>query len=315
MLCLPEEAARWEAPTAFTWMSLHPWEQQIGKERLDFRKVARGYFDVSVPESPQLSDDQHLHILTTTLSRFLWSIKELQASPLMDAGPEYWPLVEHKRTLLDKLDHFLACPYSAGEDKDEEAVAHTVVRSFIIHLCHLYAAGDLMDWLPVLLHRAGRDEACRARMDRWARESPSRVRDVAFHSAQILSMGRDFVWNSPTQSFYIFYAGAALWCSASLLSASGWCDQRQEGVQGSVLRLNEPGLDRLRDLAPVRQWIQNGGNVRVGTYGIPDLGNVDSPRQVLEETIRVLRSMRIWKLSDAFSNIMRNLMLSESRGA
>ncbi|KAK2686281.1 hypothetical protein QWA68_014847 [Fusarium oxysporum] len=317
-LSLPDEDALWEAPTAYSWMALHPWQLSL-EDRIDFRKAARECF-VHIPgEDIHTTDDQHLHILTITLARFLWSMKELQASPLIDNVPENWPLVSHKRTLLKKLDEFLTCPDAAKVNKDDGNLRRIVERLLNIHLCHLYGAGDLMDWLRSLIRACGRHKDIRARMTRWGQEDESRLRGVAHHSAQILALSRLFPFNSPNESFYVFSAGGTLWCTAVLLGELGRGvhtevrSDKDDGDELAALRLDSLKVTDEDQHNQVQQWIREGGSARVGLFGVPDLGSKESRAQVLQETLRILQNMRIWELSKGFSEILRQLLLAESR--
>ncbi|KAF5235272.1 hypothetical protein FAUST_7165 [Fusarium austroamericanum] len=311
-LSLPEEDVRWEASTAFSWIALHPW-QSSQEGRTDFRQAARECFDPNLSVNTQMIDDQHLYIVTITLGRFLWSIKELQASPIMDVGPENWPLVQHKRTLLLKLGQFLISPETIKSN--ETKLRHVVERLLIIHLCHLYGAGDLMDWLPALLRARGQHKEIRARMTKWGLEDGARLREVAYHSAQILALSRSFPFNCPNESFYVFYGGAALWCASTLLKES------RRGIEAdgyavevaSVLRLDTLCARDDGDKNQLEHWLGQAIDVRVCLFGIPDLGSEDSPIQVLQETSRILENMRVWELPKGFNEFIRQLIHVESR--
>ncbi|KAF5636967.1 cytochrome P450 monooxygenase [Fusarium tjaetaba] len=316
-LSLPDEDACWEAPTAHSWIALRPW-QPSHENRIEFRKAARECFYPSSADNLELSDDQHLHIITVTLCRFLWSMKELQGSPLMDAVPEDWPLVNHKRTLLNKLDQFLTCPEAAKANKDDGVLRRIVERLLIIHLCHLFGAGDLMDWLLPLLRAGGQHKESRARMSNWGREDGVRLRQVAYHSAQILALSRSFPFNSPCESFYAFYAGGALWCATVLLGESEpgigteACDDEDDSQKFTVLQLDAFHPLEGDDYSKLHHWLCEGGQARVGLFGVPRLGSKDSHVQVLQEALRILQNMRIWELSKAFSEFIRKLITAES---
>ncbi|KAL5590251.1 hypothetical protein FOBRF1_013808 [Fusarium oxysporum] len=317
-LYLPDEDVRWEAPTAYSWAALHPW-QPSQEDRIDFRKAARESFIHIPAEDIHTIDDQHLHVLTITLTRFLWSMKELQTSPLIDNVPENWPLVAHKRTLLTKLDEFRTCPDAAKANKDDRNLRRIVERLLIIHLCHLYGAGDLMDWLPALLRAGGQHKELRARMSRWGLEDGARLREVAHHSARILALSRSFPFNSPNESFYVFYAGAALWCTGILLGEFGrdaHTEVRSDDDECNdlaVLWLDSLDVKDEDQYNQLKQWLREGRNVRVGLFGVPDLGSKKSRAQVLKETLRILQNMGIWELSKGFSEFIRQLLVAESR--
>lgn len=376
LLSLPDDSARWEATSAHAWIALPPppveTEEQYPSQ-INFRLATRSCFDASLWQTVQIHDTQHRHIIVLTLARFLWSVKELQASPLMDVVPEQWPLVEHKANLLDKLDEYGSGSESGGRNSgsssgpgsgslslealrvrgDDVELRRAVERALVVHLSHLYGASDLMDWMPALLRSAGLNKVARERMQVWAREDPVRLRRVVYHSAQILGVSRDFPFNNPFEPFYAFYAGAALWCAATVMATETGpeadMDTDTDMDTTAIPQRNthhhrttalDPRMDRMNDVNEeeeyplfldrhttdgdadyfrILQWIRDGGQggihndkLVVGVYGVPVLGSKESPAQVLEETVRVLQNMRIWDLSVAFVNVLRQLIRAES---
>jgi hypothetical protein len=307
-LSLPCDVARWEAHSAHSWTALCPWTQPDG-ELVKFRTAARSLFDASLAESVQLSDGQHLYIIVVTLARFLWSIKELQVSPLMDVVPESWPLIEHKSNLLDKLDQYLVSPYTESASETDRNIQCVAGRALIIHTSHLYGSSDLMDWLPAMLRSSGSNQAAKERMMRWGSEDQERLRKVVYHSAQILAICRDFPFNNPYEATYVFYAGAALWCATTMLEAPVLDSATNEDA--TPLFLDKNATEGEADYAKVVQWIRQGGNFNVGLYGVPVLGTRVSRIQILEETVRVLQNLRVWDLSKAYANVLRQLIRSE----
>ncbi|KAI1612315.1 fungal-specific transcription factor domain-containing protein [Exophiala viscosa] len=87
-ISLPEDTERWQASSASSWMSLRPSDFSEEDESIDFRNTMRSVFEPCVMETIRFTDVQHIHIIVVTLSRFLWSMKELQQGPIMDMGPE-----------------------------------------------------------------------------------------------------------------------------------------------------------------------------------------------------------------------------------
>ncbi|EXJ53467.1 uncharacterized protein A1O5_13243 [Cladophialophora psammophila CBS 110553] len=310
LLSLPEDAARWEATSAHAWMALVPQRSTLD-DAINFRIAARSCFDTKLAVTIELQDPQHLHLIVITLARFLWSIKELQASPLMDVVPEQWPLVAHKINLLHALDHYSVPLSTLRGMSDDKELARQVERTSIIHICHLYGANDLMDWLPALLRTSGLNKAAKERMKVWGEEDPVRLRKVAYHSAQVMTISRDFPFNGPYEPFHVFYAGAALWCVASLLAEPQEDEVLHDSQRPIFLDRHATAgdVDHLRIL----KWIQEGGNnAVVGIYGVPVLGSRSSRIQALAETIRILQNMRSWDLSTAFVNVLRQLLNAES---
>ncbi|KAH8129488.1 fungal-specific transcription factor domain-containing protein [Trichoderma asperelloides] len=321
-LALPSDADSWEAPSAHAWMALRPWKTEV--DPVGFRLAARSCFDTSLVDSIQLTDTQHIHIIMVTLARFVWSLKELQVSPLMDVVPDYLPIPDHKATLTKRMADFLVSPHILRRSMtvDDRTFRHVTQRALIIHMSYLYGASDLMDWLPALLRSAGFNKPARERMVRWGEEDPARVRKVIYHSSQIMGICRDFPFNTPYESFYAFYAGAVLWCSATLLASpigDSICDDKKENTDSVlesdrvILVLDKPPMNDVANwTANILKWVHGGGGyIQLGLFGVPMLGTPASRVQVLQETVRVLQNMRVWDISRAFASTLRRLMRAE----
>ncbi|KAK5310122.1 hypothetical protein LTR93_012108 [Exophiala xenobiotica] len=100
-----------------------------------------------------------------------------------------------------------------------ERVVH---RLQLAHLAHLYGAGDLMNWLYPSLHNGLEAENARQRMAQWATEEPKWVREVAYHSAQILALVRQYPSNTPLEPSIIFHAGVVLAYDAMSSEVRAW---------------------------------------------------------------------------------------------
>lgn len=306
-LSLPGDIARWEASSAHSWKALCPWVQS-DDELVKFRTAARSLFDFNLAQSVQLSDGQHLYIIVITVARFLWSIKELQVSPLMDVVPENWPLIEHKGNLLGKLDQYLVSPYTARASETDNNIQYIAGRALVIHTSHLYGSSDLMDWLPAMLRSSGFNQAAKERMTKWGSEDQVRLRRVVYHSAQILAICRDFQFNNPYEPTYVFHAGAALWCVVTMLEAPALDSAVDDATP---LFLDKSATEGEANHSKVMQWIQEGGKFNVGLYGVPVLGTEMSRLQILEATVRVLQNLRVWDLSKVYAGVLRQLIRSE----
>jgi hypothetical protein len=89
MLSLPSDSVEWEASSCHSWNALRM--ARTAENDLKFRTAVRSCFDPVLQGQIQLTDQQHIHIIAVTFARYIWSIKELQWSPIIDLTQEYWP--------------------------------------------------------------------------------------------------------------------------------------------------------------------------------------------------------------------------------
>lgn len=303
-LSLPDDAACWDAPSAHSWKALRS-QGSADDGPASFRMALRSTFATRLSEGRRFNDGQHLHIIVSTLACFVWSIKDVHASLLHDVVPEDWPSL-HTTNLLNKLDGHLAPLNIVKASASEQELRQAVARALTIHICHLYGAGDLMDWLPGVLRAASMGQTVKERMQTWGKEDPVRLRRVTYHSAQIIAICRDFPFNAPHEPFFVFHAGTALWCAAQLLPA--YQTNTGSGSPPSLLFLDRQIAEGDADYFEVLKWIREGGNVVIGLRGVPILGAPFSDIQMMEETARLLCTMRVWGISSAFISLLRRLV-------
>lgn len=249
-------------------------------------------------------DNQHKHIITVTLIRFLWSLKEIQGAPIIDLVPNLWPIVEHKRMMLGKLDEYIQSPFAVQDTEIDRNVRSLVQRVQLIHLSHLYGAADLMDWLPALIRSGGEHRAATERMICWGAEDPLRLREVAYHAAQILSINRHFPYNLTCEPFNVFYAGAALWCIARLLHKSS-ADATETA---ETLYIDRPPREGEHEMDQTNSWIYGRKNFNPAIYGVPSLCSLSGRVHALEQTLQILDNMRTWGIARNFVNVIVKLL-------
>jgi hypothetical protein len=136
-------------------------------------------------------------------------------------------------------------------------------------------------------------------MIQWSEENQAQVRSVIYHSAQILALCRDFTFNTPTEAFHAFYAGAALWYASSFLTPT-------DGDLGNSLplQIDRPVRGDPLEVSDIVTWINDSKNFTVSVYGVPDLSTASGRLKVVEQTIRILQRMRVWKISERFASIL-----------
>jgi len=256
-----------------------------------------------------MTEDHHRLPVILTLIKMLWGTKEVDSNPLSDLMHDRHKNAQNRKRFLEVLDQFI---YSSNDPPaifPQVARMDAMHRIQTIHMAHLIGAGNMMDWLYSLL-RAGPDvdNAARMRMERWAAQDPVRVREVAYRSAQVLSMIRQYPYNLPQEPFNIFHAGAVLWCVADLLSSGsnqGTAATMEGRRSSSVCQIDHLGAAEAVD---IRHWVQHGGSQRVSLYGVPDLCSNMGRQQVLEQTVDILRRMHVWGIAQNFLEVVLGLL-------
>ena len=301
---MPSSPEHWQAESAYSWAALHPWTDKAPQPQR-FRPLCRSLLDGSDNSIKELQPAHHRYFILT-LIRMIWSLKEINGSPISSLGGMDGTLNIGRKHLQEIVDRFLhirtalraATPLSRIELFDAYREAQ------MVHLSHLYGAGDLVDWLHILL-RSPTEARAHSRMMQWAAQDPARVREVAYHSAQVLAILRKYRANFPMEPCSAFQAGTVLWCMTGLLAQS----PRETGAP--VLRLDIIPTDK-RESLPAREWISSGIPSSVSIFGVPDLASEDAKDQVLEQTAGLLRSMTCWRISQSFLKVITGLMGSRT---
>lgn len=306
-LGLPCDLALWEVKSAQAWTALYA-HSDTEPQNIPFRTAMRSMYGVDPDASVRLSD-QHKRLLAGTLARFLWTLKEIESSPIIDVVPNKWPVSEGKQDMLDKLDRFISSPNPRAETKTAVAVRTGVQLNQIVHMAHLTAGGDLLDWLHSLACSSGKHPGARARMAQWASENAQRVRDVTLHSAQMLACVREYSCNHPTESSNAFWAGISLWSMAQLLpTMSSAPEPRSSSMQLDYL--GEPGDPNYDALVA---WVKQGATQALSLHDIPDLVTPEGRLAVLKQTAGILERMSVWGISNNFFMVIMQLVREEQR--
>jgi hypothetical protein len=310
--------AHWEADSKYSWAALHPWTHGMPTNPL-FGPLMRSFLDGTESPHSKVVDDHHRLPIILTLLRMIWSIGEMEKNPLVEFLGNKPRYAEDKSRLLDILDGFMVSPSDPMAMYASRSLADTVHKAQTIHMSHLISADDLMDWLVPLLRGGCYEDAARARMICWASQDAVRVREMAFHSAQTLSIIRQYQFNLPQESWNIFYAGALLWCFSNLLSpqrkrheAEPSPIQSQEHREAiSACRIDYIGGYYDTETVSIRTWVDNGGAQIVSLHGVANLCCAVGRRQVLEQTAGLLRRMHVWGIAQNFLKVILTLICKE----
>lgn len=294
-LNLPCSSEHWEADSAQSWTALHPWTGNYPKSTR-LRPLIRTLFDGSERPTEKITDERQRFLIILTLLRMLWTLKEIKSSPISDLIED--GLDNGRALLLRAIDSFTQSPIVLSKSHTRTEMLRIVHRMQLIHISHLYGAGDLMNWLYPYLRKGIEIENARVRMLQWAGESPARVREVAYHSAQILALVRQYPSNMPFEPFVIFHAGVVLSFMARLLpTVSG-------NNRGPQLRLDHLATSRDTMSSTLNKWMQRGGNEVVGLHGVPDISCKAGRQQILDQTAELLKRRQVWGVAQNFTRVI-----------
>ena len=309
-LNLPGSKEHWDAESAQTWASLHPWSKTCPPTS-SLRPAIRLLFDGTPDPVKKIVDEEHCFIIELTLVRMIWTLKEIKSSPINDlTTPPIWD--DGRTALLRALDN-MAVPMGAlAKNHTREEMNHFVHRMLLIHIAHIYGAGDLMNWLYPYLRDGPEAENARVRMRQWASEDASRIREVAYHSAQIIGLLRHYPNNMPFEAFLIFHAGVVLSCVANLLPRSRTGPTSNANPAPLPLDMLDPGTGDVT--ARHAAWVSDGGDEQPSLFGVPALCCAAGRHQVLNQTAALLKRRRVWNMARNLAKVVLSLEAQDSPG-
>lgn len=124
------------------------------------------------------------------------------------------------------------------------------------------------------------------------------MRTVAYHCAQLFALTRQFPDNLALETYHVFYAGVLLMVMA----------RRMPSVQDEQVRNTALPIDQLcppDDPTSIRiptfaEWRYGCGEV----HGVPVLYSPTGWKQALEETIELLKRMKIWGIAQTLLRVL-----------
>ncbi|CZR68334.1 uncharacterized protein PAC_18233 [Phialocephala subalpina] len=320
-LSLPNSSELWEAESAQAWDALHPSSDLAPSRRLFRPLICSILSDNAQAIIGTITDWEHRRIILSTVSRILWSSKEMAASftPYFNRG---WAR-KGRDDILGVLN-FISQSFrrDISSMTTPRELQYFASQIQILHMSQLYAAGDLMDWLLALLRDGQHYEESKQRMINWALESTSRVRKVAYHSAQVLGIIRKLPYNHPMEPFNAFYAGVILWHMAWILQMSPHSPHAHDAQHNIQVRLDQLNFadeeafeSQDRTLVPhseaVHTWIwspETLGSVTVGIHGVPNITSTSGPQQIRQQVAEMLDHMPVWGMAQKFRNAVYRLV-------
>lgn len=254
--------------------------------------------DTACEPKDNLKDEDHRYTIILTLSRMLWSLKDMRASPILDfvrVGPDLLA-----PPVLRALDLFIKIPNKLLNSLTTEEMARAMHSQQVIHISHLYGTGNLMNWLFPLLRYGNTAAAAQRNLNLWAAQKPEEVRKASYHSAQILAIARKYPSNSPDESFIVFYAGAVLFYLAKLLS------EHEPSSRSITVALDHlaSGNDDEAAVVKLKMWIREGEAHRIHLQGTDSVCCGTGRRQILDLTIELLKRRVVWGIADSFVKVL-----------
>ncbi|KAK5040505.1 hypothetical protein LTS07_001003 [Exophiala sideris] len=298
-LSLPASAEHWAAESAQSWAALHPWSK-VFPPTPRLRPKIRLLFDGTPNAAEQITDEEHAFIVVLTLVRMVWSLKEIRSSPINDlVSPPIFD--DGRQTLLNALDGMSVSIVTLSKTHTKTELDRLVHRMQLIHVAHIYGAGDLMNWLYAYLRHGPEAENASIRMRQWGQEDLGRTREVAYHCSQLLGLLRHYPNNVPLESFLIFHAGVVLSCVAVLLPTATNPDQ------SAGLHLDQLHLEDDRSTNLMTDWVNNGGDVQLSLSGVPSLCSPAGRQDVLDQTASLLKRRKVWGMARNLTKVVLSL--------
>ncbi|KAH0839188.1 hypothetical protein FOPE_05317 [Fonsecaea pedrosoi] len=301
-LNLPASAEEWAAETAQAWAALHPSRTYPANPPLG--PTIRTLFDGTPNAVENITDEGHRFIVVLTLVRMLWSLKENRSSPLNDLIMPA-PFDDGRTDLLRALDVMSVSIVALSKTHTKTEIFRLVHRMRLIHVAHIYGAGDLMNWLYPYLRHGPEAENAAVRMRRWGSEDPQRLREVAYHSAQVLGLIRNFPNSMPLEPYLIFHAGVVLSCVAPLLPPSP-CSTQNPPLQLDQLDPGDNSVSKRHFY-----WIKNGGNPCISVFGVRSLCCPAGRQAVLDQTAALLKRQKVWGIAHNLEKVVLSLRSRE----
>lgn len=298
-MTLPSSMKHWDAGSAYAWSSLQPMVNlQPTGPRL--QPIIKSLLDGNRNVAETVDNERHRIVILLSLSRMMWSLKEVATTPMDSLIGDR--LEEVRQKVQDTVDWFWQFPVSLSHTHTKTEVARSVHAMHIVHLAHIYGAGTLMNFYysflrNSLLQRTEDGRVAEALMKQWASENVRLARVVAFHCAQILALARRFPENMSMEPFLVFHAGVLLMTMGLVLPAT-------QPSQGPGLKIDHLGPVGDPTFFKILNWAREGGNVVVGVHGVPVLCCETGWKQVLDETAEILTGLKVWKLTQALLKVV-----------
>lgn len=304
VIALPCSMDEWDAESAYAWSAL----QQTGISTptgLRLRPTLQALLNGNKSPADVCNNERERYILILALGRIMWSLSEPMSFPL-----DQLALVSLKNSrdrLLDVLDGFVQFPTALRYTNTKKQVARAVHSTHLIHMTHVYGAGELMSLVfPLVRHMLHQSieesREIKKRLCQWAADNPRKVRTVARHCAQALALVRQFPENLAVEPFTIFHATLALLVTARLMPM-----HNSGHAPSQSLRIDYLGTPDDPICQDIDVWVENGASLVLSMHGVPALCGDKGSRQLLEEATEALQRNKVWGIAQNLFNIIMQI--------
>ncbi|KAM0414558.1 hypothetical protein ACHAPT_013601 [Fusarium lateritium] len=299
VIALPCSVDEWEAGSACAWSAMRRSEMST-TTGLRLTPTLQSLLDGSRRPADACNNERERLILVLALGKIMWSLNESASFPIDRLVLE--GLRDAQKRVLEVLDGFVQFPTAMWNTHTKKQVARAVHTTHLIHMTHVYGAGELMSLVfPLVRHmlhqRMEESREIKARLRQWAARNPRKVRAVVHHCAQALALVRQFPENLAIEPFTVFHAGLALIVTGRLMPTNhlGHVQSLRIDYLGSP---GDPICQRIDD------WVENGGDEVLSVHGVPAICSDEGSQQLLEETAEALQRNKVWGIAQNLFNII-----------
>ena len=327
----PCEQLYWEAPTVFAWASCPYQSPPRGVPTMPtLRALLNKETDIASSLKPL--DDLSKRLLTRSLGRCLESIQVQMESGVYNV---LWEdssgraVTTATRARISR-SIMLVCDHTWKNVSQGSNLRSALRIAIATHYSHIYAAGRLTGIITRIARRRAaeadssfggnhynlpnttegvtRENAHEDVFIKTAfQEDPRNIRELMWHSTQVIFLQRRHPFNSPHEPLSVFLAGISLWAFLKYFNPEGCQPEADISVQ-----LDEPYFGTQQDVQyALQEWIDKGGKTYLD--GIGNVRSSDAPRRMLELCIDMTKRLKVWKMALKVSEIFSRLLQREDQ--
>ncbi|KAG7053008.1 Fungal specific transcription factor domain-containing protein, partial [Colletotrichum scovillei] len=251
------------------------------------------------------------------LLRSLCSIVDLTDNDFAGILCNELHLTSGTEDILDQLRPFnrlLAPSDNISPIISKETIRLEVQAAQMVHMAHLHSAGKMMRLFQDVFQLGSDFQTAIQEVLTWGSKNVSKVRDVAFHAAQVLGIVRHYPFHTPSEAFNVFKSGLALFCASRWLSEQQiLMDTPDRGSWStSSLRLDYIPINLVAKRqweSNIQAWVQERNLVHnPAILGTPNILGPAGQKHILGMTMDLLRQNTPWGISMRLSEVLARIL-------